>query len=301
MLSLNGTAPSALFLAGGGSKLNGLQEKVAKALDMDPKRVTVAGGHFKSSACSDAISLEDPEYTTPLGIAVSAGLGLISDGCQVTLNGARAKLFRSGDLSVMDLLMMNGYSYFDLLGKSGKPLVIQVDGRRRVFHGQPAQPAVLKINGKEVPPSARVHAGDLVEFTPAIAGEDCRFTAAQLARQLNASAIIIDGATPAPDAYVPSGSFVVVAQNTPPPPAQTALSDAASCQVTLNGRSILLPAKSDGSPYYVMDLLEHSGIDFKHVERPIELRVNGVSCLFQQALNTGDQVSIGYEDEVDTL
>ncbi len=104
-------------------------------------------------------ALEDPEYTTPLGIAVSAGLGLISDSCQVLLNGSRAKLFRSGDLSAMDLLMMNGYTYFDLLGKTGKPLVVQVDGRRTVFHGQPAQPARLSINGREAQPSAPVARG----------------------------------------------------------------------------------------------------------------------------------------------
>lgn len=305
VLSLNGTAPSALFLAGGGSKLSGLREKVAAALDMDPKRVAVAGGHFKATAYSDAISLEDPEYTTPLGIAVSAGLGLISDSCQVTLNGTRAKLFRSGELSAMDLLMMNGYSYFDLLGKSGKPLVLQVDGRRMVFHGQPAQPAVLKINGKEVQPSAHVQAGDVVEFVPAKAGEDCRLTAAQLAQRLNATAITVDGATPDPEAIVPSGAFVVVAQDcspSPPPPAPVApLPVGSPCTVTLNGRSIILPPKADGSPHYVMDLLEHSGIDFKHAERPIELRVNGAPCLFQQELKPGDQVNIGYEDEVSTL
>ena len=32
---LNGGAPSALFLAGGGSKLDGLREKVAASLGMD--------------------------------------------------------------------------------------------------------------------------------------------------------------------------------------------------------------------------------------------------------------------------
>lgn len=302
VMSLNDAAPSALFLAGGGSKLIGLREKVAEALEMDPKRVAVAGGHFKATACSDTVALEDPEYATPLGIAVSAGLGLISDSCQVTLNGTRAKLFRSGDLSAMDLLMMNGYSYFDLLGKSGKPLVLQVDGRRRVFHGQPAQPAVLKINGKEVQPSAPVRAGDAVEFIPAKAGEDCQLTAAQLAQRLNADAIAIDGAPPAsPDVLVPSGSFVVVVRGSTPPshlPSQTSQPVGTACTVTLNGRSILLPNKADGSPHYVMDLLEHSGIDFKHAERPVELRVNGAPCLFQQALKPGDQVIIGYEDEV---
>lgn len=315
VVALNGAAPSALFLAGGGSKLSGLREKVAAALEMDPKRVSIAGGHFKTSAYSDAFSLEDPEFTTPLGIAVSAGLGLINDSCQVVLNGARAKLFRSGDLSAMDLLMMNGYTYFDLLGRSGKPLIVQVDGRRTVFHGQPAKPARLLINGTEVQPSAIVHAGDRVEFTPAQAGADCRLTVSQLAKRLNASAVLVNGERLGADELVPAGAFVVVQKEqsgkssnpavkpddlrepVPPPkretpPAQPYIS------LFLNGQPIKLAPKADGSPYYVMDLLERSGMDFENIQRPVSLRLNGGECLFQQVLKAGDRVEIGYEDEV---
>ena len=50
-----------------------------------------------------------------------------------------------------------------------------------------------------------------------------------------------------------------------------------------------------------MDLLERSGIDFKHAQRPVAIRVNGADCLFQQVLQAGDQISIGYEDEVNPL
>ena len=309
VVNLNGAAPSALFLAGGGSKLSGLREKVADALGMDPRRVSVAGGHFKTSAFSDVLSLEDPELTTPLGIAVSSGLGLINDSCQVTLNGNRAKLFRSGDLSAMELLMMNGYSYFDLLGKTGKPLILQVDGRRTIYHGQPAKPAQLHINGHEAQPSALVHAGDVVDFVPAEAGADCRLTAAQLAKRLDAPAILVNGIRPDPDQEVPSGAFVVVVRGDEPPaptaPAAAAVSApppqpqrAAVMSVFLNGQPITLPAKPDGAPYYVMDLLERTEIDFQHLQRPVTLRLNGGECLFQQILQAGDQVSIGYEDEV---
>lgn len=314
VVNLNGAAPSALFLAGGGSKLSGLKEKVADALGMDPRRVSVAGNHFKTSAFSDVLSLEDPEYTTPLGIAVSAGLGLINDSCQVTLNGTRAKLFRSGDLSAMDLLMMNGYTYFDLLGKTGKPLILQVDGRRTIYHGQPAKPAQLRINGQEAQPSALVHAGDVVDFVPAQAGADCRLTAAQLAKRLDAPVILINGVRPDPDQEVPSGAFVVVAQGSEFPAAPTPAASApaapaaqaspvppkqaAAMSVFLNGQPIALPPKADGAPYYVMDLLERTGIDFQHLDRPVALRLNGAECLFQQVLQAGDQVSIGYEDEV---
>ena len=76
---------------------------------------------------------------------------------------------------------------------------------------------------------------------------------------------------------------------------------APACTVFLNGQPVSLPPKTDGAPHYVMDLLERSGIDFKHAQRPVAIRVNGADCLFQQVLQAGDQISIGYEDEVNPL
>ena len=91
---LNNGAPSAVFLAGGGSKLAGLKEAVAEKFNMDKKRVAIAGGNFKLSAFSDKYDLNSPEYATPLGIAVSSGLRLLHDSLQILLNGKPAKIFK---------------------------------------------------------------------------------------------------------------------------------------------------------------------------------------------------------------
>ena len=315
---LNGGAPSALFLAGGGSKLADLGGRVADALGMDRRRVAIAGGHFKSSAYSDTLELEDPEYTTPLGIAISAGLGLISDSYRVRLNGAPAKLFRSGRLTVLELLMMNGYTYGDLLGRNGRSLTLQVDGRRRVFHGEPAVPAQLRVNGTEAQPSLVIHAGDQIEFVPAQAGKDRVLTAGELIRELGADGILIGGRTPEPEEPVSAGSSVetVVFPHEPVPlsegpaprEAEAERAEAAAAaeerpappaaEITFNGRPMALPAKPDGVPCYLMDLLKDSGIDFKHLDRPVILRVNGRECTsFQQVINNHDEVEIRYAEQ----
>ena len=65
-------------------------------------------------------------------------------------------------------------------------------------------------------------------------------------------------------------------------------------QVMLNGKALLLPSTAEGSPYYVMDLLEHSGIDFEHLDRGVELQVNGRECAFSQELRPQDEVIIRY-------
>ena len=61
----------------------------------------------------------------------------------------------------------------------------------------------------------------------------------------------------------------------------------------LNGSQLRLPRKPDGDPYYLMDMLEYSGIDLKNPKGDIKLTVNGRPGLFQQKLSEGDTIFIG--------
>ena len=62
--------------------------------------------------------------------------------------------------------------------------------------------------------------------------------------------------------------------------------------VYLNGSALILPGKPDGAPYYLMDLLDRSGIDFETLNCPVELLVNGEAGAFSQELKNNDQVII---------
>ncbi|MCI8878169.1 MAG: pilus assembly protein PilM [Oscillospiraceae bacterium] len=365
VVGLNGAPPSAMFLAGGGSKLLGIKELVAQALEMDEKRVALAGNNFDMSAFSKEYELNDPEYATPLGIAVSAGLGLISDSYRIMLNGQPAKLFRSGTLTVLEILMMNGYTSADLLGRTGKTLSVTVDGKRLTFRGQSATPCSLKLNGEDARPSALVYAGDTIEFIPAVAGPSAERTVSDLLGadfpggvRLNGRAVSLDrklrsgdqivtteyplepeeepesepnaGAVPeeapqamqdpvpeepeVPQAAEPEPEPVSPAE--PPAPEPQALSEPAPApeppepqaaaappqepeaparrrlMVYLNGSALILPGKADGSPYYLMDLLDRSGIDFDTLDGPVELLVNDGEAAFTQELRNNDRVVI---------
>ena len=321
VLELNGGPPSALFLAGGGSKLSGLCARVAEALEMDTKRVALAGGHFKTTCFADGIPLDDPEYATPLGIAVSSCLGLISDSSRVFLNDAPARLFRSGQLTLLELLMMNGYSYANLIGRTGKSLSLYVDGKRISYHGSPPTAAHLAVNGVEVQPSRIIYAGDNIEFVPAVDGEDRAMTAGELASLLSVEIVYSHGDPLPPDRALRSGDRITTvppvsrtvshqpapeeeespAQEEPAVPAAPvkpapeepaeAIIPQSLC-LRLNGNELILPPKQDGTPYYLMDLLEHSGLDFDHLSGPVSLLVNGVESLFQQVISPGDEVEI---------
>ena len=62
--------------------------------------------------------------------------------------------------------------------------------------------------------------------------------------------------------------------------------------IILNGKPLTLPEKESGQPYYLMDLLEKSGLDFDHLEGPVRLTINGLESGFSQSVRSGDNVTI---------
>ena len=63
-------------------------------------------------------------------------------------------------------------------------------------------------------------------------------------------------------------------------------------EILLNGKPMVLPPKENGQPYYVMDLLERSGVDFEKLEGPVHLAINGTECGFSQAVKDRDSITI---------
>ncbi len=435
ILEANGGAPSAVFLAGGGSLFPGLREGIAERLGMDISRVAIAGRNFGTNAYSDEYNLENPEYATPLGIVISAGLNMINDSFRILLNGEPAKLFRSGTFTVMNVLMMNGYSYQDMMGKSGQNLVVQLNGKRKVFYGEKAEPCVLKLNGEDGQLSDLVRAGDRIEFIPVRHGADASAMVSQLVEGWANHHITVNGVPVTEDIPLKAGDIVLAEgvseeadraegesgakQKTPkkrgpkpkaagtpatekkkkasaqsggrrkstaaalaerkknhvipeeegkqageavavtkrqqaaealeredttyvsaaevmpavsepevlsvasepagrniqgqiPIPAKEAevavdipevagrpfteapqaIKRQETLMLYLNGQPLILPSKPDGSPYFLMDMLEYSDLDIEKVTSPVILEVNGENGTFQQELKSGDAVRI---------
>ncbi len=351
IIEINGTAPSALFLAGGGSKLAGLKEGLTAALKMDANRVAVAGNYFQASAYSEEYDLNNPVYTTPLGIVISSGLNLINDSFRVVLNNKPAKLFRSGSFTALNLLMMNGYQFRDILGRSGANLSVMVNGERKIFYGTAAQPASLLINKKEGKLSDVIHAGDVIDFLPAIHGmpakaflEDIEGASSALELTLNGKraslktllkngdAILIhrdpakskesqvteampseetfEASEPEPEPaseseFIPDNEPELVPIEIPslqepvlaptPKPAPPTPPPLPDITFYLNDAPLRLPPKEDGSPYYLTDMIQYSGLDLQNITGKVSLLVNGREGRFQQSLKNGDTIYIKEE------
>ena len=377
ILEINGGAPSALFLAGGGSKLAGLKDELTVTLGMDETRVAVAGNYFQANACSAEYDLNNPEYATPLGIVVSSGLNMINDSFRVMLNGRPAKLFRTGSFTALNLLMMNGYTFRDIIGRSGANLTVTVNGRRKVFYGTATQPASLLINQQEGRLSEVIHAGDIIDFVPAVQGQPARPSLGDIEGAADCTDITLNGMHVSLKTFLKNGDSIMMelpptektsaekpepadqtpvketlsestaqqpaaempeartvseaalqpeAGTEPPAPAQSTAGSGSSASAQtpastpaadvptptprpavprprqeflfhLNGSPLRLPRKPDGSPYYLMDLIEYSGIDLKEPKGRVKLTVNGRIGMFQQALSEGDSVQIEEEQE----
>ncbi len=313
--AVNGAPTSAVFLAGGGSKLASLRAGISKHMNIDIERVAIAGNYFKTLAFSDIYDLNDPEYATPLGICISAGMNLIADSFNITLNGNRAKLFRNGTMTIMDILMMNGYSSHDLLPQAGKKLIIDVNGEPKIFYGAPGEVAVLKLNGKDAKISDPVKTGDGIEFIPAVHGQPARRCLNDLLADDPDQVATVNGKIVTPDTPLKTGDVIVITSSPalpetavksdspmffepaaprpePPVPAQSA----GKIEFTLNNNPVLLSKKPDGTPYYVIDMLELSGIDLENPTGEIVLRVNGAEGTFLTDLKHGDRLEIYYAE-----
>ncbi len=329
--TVNGAPTSAVFLAGGGSKLENVRTGISRIMNIDLSRVAIAGNYFQTHAYSDTYDLNDPEYATPLGIAISAGLNLIADSFNVTLNGSRAKLFRNSTMTVLDILMMNGFSYRDFVPRTGKKLMLELNGKQAVYYGTPGEAAVLRLNGKDAKISDYVRTGDSIEFSPAVHGQPARRTLQDILANNIDQIATVNGKIATPDTELKTGDTVVITPGIPSdgnkknaevktaqpvPPAEPVVPVRAAVPVpvpaakpvvqpvteltgskiefVLNDKPIVLSRKPDGTPYFLMDLLELSGIDLEHPTGDVVLRVNGIDGNFLTDLKHGDQLEIYY-------
>lgn len=315
IMEINGGMPSAVFLAGGGSRLSGLKEGIVEHLKIDPKRVAIAGNNFKINAFSEEYDLENPEYATPLGIVISAGFNIVNDSYRITLNERPAKIFRNGSFTVMDVLMMNGYNYQDMIGRSGQNLVVSVNGKRTIFYGEKAEPSVLKLNGEEAQLSDPVNAEDWIVFIPASHGKTASAKLSDVVVLDRNKKVTVNGEPVKADVALKSGDRIEIEEivketvlmeeketaemssmNIAPETLKEEVKKEQEAReeitVFLNDIPLLLPPKPDNQPYYLMDMLEYSGLDFKNLTRQVMLEVNGESGYFQQELHNRDRVKI---------
>lgn len=172
ILESNGKAPSAVFLAGGGSQVAGLCEMVAEGLSLDQKRVALGGSNYMKKNVVSELDIFGPEYATPVGIAVTAALSQNNDPFIVSVNHEKLRLLNNWDMSVLDVLMLSGVQYSQIMGHVGKSISFQLNGERKTIRGKLPGQVHIELNGQNVVLSQIVNPGDQITFQPAEPGAD---------------------------------------------------------------------------------------------------------------------------------
>lgn len=169
---LNGKAPQALLLVGGGSLTPGLPKRLAAALEIPESRVAVQRAGKLQNVIGLPKEYTGPNFITVLGItyttAVYPTLGFIS----VVINDRCVRLLDLAQNNVAEALMAGGYNLRDLYGRPGLALTCEINGQLYTLPGSPGKAGEIFLNDCPAEFGDRVKEGDKISFVPGCIGEN---------------------------------------------------------------------------------------------------------------------------------
>ena len=167
---LNGAAPQAVMLIGGGSLTPVLPEKLAQKLQLPPSRVAVRGTEaIRNLSQND--NLKGPEFVTPIGIAVAAQHHPIKY-LTVSLNNEEVRMFDLKRIQVGDVLLHAGWDIKKIKGRPGMAISIEVNGKVKFIPGTLGTPPVIRVNELPAHFDTTISDQDVINIEPGIPGEE---------------------------------------------------------------------------------------------------------------------------------
>lgn len=178
---LNGDKPvSAVFVVGGGGKLEGYTDALAKELGIQEERVAVRGEEVMQQInFYDENAKKDSLMVTPIGICLSF-YEQSNNFIFVYFNEQRVKLYDNNKLAVVDAAMQAEFAHDGLFPKRGKELNYFVNGKPRITRGALGEAAVITVNGQEADIYTTIHANDQIKVIESTAGEPASIDINQL-------------------------------------------------------------------------------------------------------------------------
>lgn len=166
-----GKSVSAVFVVGGGGKIEGYTDVLAQNLGIQKERVAVRGEEVmqKIEFMEENVK-KDSLLVTPIGICLSF-YEQSNNFIFVDFNGNRIKLYDNNMLTVADAALQAYFPNEGLFPKRGQELNFTVNGKARIVRGQLGETAVIRVNGQEADIYAPIHGGDKIEVISSTAGE----------------------------------------------------------------------------------------------------------------------------------
>ncbi|MCR5687040.1 MAG: rod shape-determining protein [Lachnospiraceae bacterium] len=190
---LNGDKPvSAVFVVGGGGKITGFTDALAKEMGIMAERVALRGEEvLKDVDYQFSGAARDSAYVTPIGICLNF-YDAKNNFIFVTFNDKRIKLYDNGHLTIADAAMQAGFPNEGLFPKRGPELNFMVNGKPHMVRGEVGEGAVVKLNGKEVSLTAPIVAGDRITVDESTEGEAAAATIGSLLEYGSTISVIVN-------------------------------------------------------------------------------------------------------------
>lgn len=196
IIELNGGKPvSAVFVVGGGGKLSGFTESLAKHLKLPAERVALRGEEVMQNIFIHVPDVKkDPLFVTPIGICLNY-YDQKNNFIFVLVNQERIKLYNNDHLTVFDAAMQLGLKNEAIFPKRGADLNYTVDGKSRFLRGQQGEAAVISVNEHETSINAAIGANDRIVIRESTKGEDAVLSLGQIPEFTNTITFFVNDST----------------------------------------------------------------------------------------------------------
>lgn len=154
ILALNGKAPQAVLLIGGGSLTPTLSQWLSELLGLPQNRVGVRSlttnqNQAVNISIDPSFNLQGPEMVTPIGIAIAAKQHPVRYKT-AKVNEQTVRLFDLMNLTIGDALLATGINIKKLHGKPGLALTVTVNEQKKYIPGTLGQPPHIVCNGQSI-------------------------------------------------------------------------------------------------------------------------------------------------------
>ncbi|MDE6434509.1 MAG: rod shape-determining protein [Lachnospiraceae bacterium] len=176
-----GKSVSAVFVVGGGGKIKGYTEKLAKHLELPKERVALRGEEVLGfvNIFIEGVK-KDPLLVTPIGICLNF-YEQKNHFIFIQVNNERVKLYNNEKLTVFDAAIAYGLTNEEVFPRRGRDLNYTLNGKPKFVRGVTGEAAVIKLNGRTVGMNHLVEAGDKLEIEPSTAGEAAKAVLGEVA------------------------------------------------------------------------------------------------------------------------
>ena len=104
------------------------------------------------------------------------------------------RIFDTRSVRILDLLMAEGYKSSQIIGHTGRSISFTLNGEKQFMKGEPATASEVIVNGETASIERQVKQGDVIEFRPAESGKNAEVKISDIAGDLTAKYVYIDGA-----------------------------------------------------------------------------------------------------------